>query len=374
MSTVKLVYDGTEVRIPEELGMPREDQMQGTELEKLAELAGRSCYDSLGAGRSSADFHKHIREVKHHSVLRHCNCVICIPSSIFSTRELLELFIITHNLPGKFLGVATAVDADIPMVRLCVNLQTIAECENWLIDYDNEMSQFVAFLFKQVGKKLAPQCFQEVEIDDSFNFDNVLFPPLNDEERWISLYMSGSRGFSHEQVRHNHRSAVSQRSTRYCDETRSEWIRHPLLTQYLNSDSLNAYDLLCNTENTIDACQVLYKTTVERLQTFLKKRDVDSLTARKQARGAARGILGNALETELIWSASVSQWRRQLRQRLSNAADAEIRLLYALVLDELRKSQYADRFADLETEDAKDGIGIVLKEKVTETENETQEK
>lgn len=370
MSTVKLVYDGTEVRIPEELGMPREDQMQGTELEKLAELAGRTCYDSLGSGRSSADFHKHIREVKHHSVLRHCNCVICIPGSIFTTRELLELCIVTHNLPGKFLTVAMAKDAEIPMVRLCINLQTIAECENWLIDYDNEMSQFLTFLFKQVGKHLAQQCFPEVEVDESFNFDNVILDPFNDEERWISLYMSGSRGFSHEQVRHNHRSAVSQRSTRYCDETNSEWIRHPLLTQYLNSDSLNAYDLLCNTENTIDACQVLYKTTVERLQTFLKKRDVDSLTARKQARGAARGILGNALETELIWSASVSQWRRQLRQRLSNAADAEIRLLYASVLDELRKSQYADRFADLETEDAKDGIGIVLKEKVTETENE----
>jgi thymidylate synthase ThyX len=58
---------------------------------------------------------------------------------------------------------------------------------------------------------------------------------------------------------------------------------------------------------------------------------VDELTpvvGRKQARGAARGFLGNALSTELIFSASVAQWRRMIAQRDNEAADAEIRDLF----------------------------------------------
>lgn len=70
--TARLVYDGgDEVRIPPEMGMPRADQMQGTALERLCELAGRVCYDSLGKGRSSADYHSHIAEVGHTSVHEH---------------------------------------------------------------------------------------------------------------------------------------------------------------------------------------------------------------------------------------------------------------------------------------------------------------
>jgi hypothetical protein len=51
-----LVWDGgSNVVIPQEMGVPRADQMQGTTMERLAELAGRVCYDSLGSGRPSFD-------------------------------------------------------------------------------------------------------------------------------------------------------------------------------------------------------------------------------------------------------------------------------------------------------------------------------
>lgn len=59
----KLVYDGGEVLIPEEMDKPSDGQMIGTQYEQLSELACRVCYDSLGRGRSSQDLHKHILEV-----------------------------------------------------------------------------------------------------------------------------------------------------------------------------------------------------------------------------------------------------------------------------------------------------------------------
>lgn len=49
----------------------REDQLQGSDGATLCEFAGRICYDSLGSGRSSADYHKHILDVEHGSVLEH---------------------------------------------------------------------------------------------------------------------------------------------------------------------------------------------------------------------------------------------------------------------------------------------------------------
>jgi thymidylate synthase ThyX len=87
---------------------------------------------------------------------------------------------------------------------------------------------------------------------------------------------------------------------------------------------------------------------------------VDAFTARKQARGAARGYLGNALFTELIFSASVAQWRRILAQRLNAAADAEIREMAADVLPILKGCRYGSDFADMNTKPSPDGIGVVL--------------
>jgi hypothetical protein len=54
---------------------------------------------------------------------------------------------------------------------------------------------------------------------------------LSDDQANITLYLYGSRGFTHEQVRH--RFAISQRSTRYVDEDGSPYIMHPLVAAYL---------------------------------------------------------------------------------------------------------------------------------------------
>ncbi len=172
------------------------------------------------------------------------------------------------------------------------------------------------------------------------------------------MYLSGSRGFSHEQVRH--RFQMSQRSTRYCDESSSPWVEHPLLTMYRDEMGEEFGTTL------VPSAQSRYSVAVSKLEAWLRMRGLDGLTARKQARGAARGFLGNALFTEMIFTANLPQWREMVMQRCSPGADAEIRVLYAQVLRELKNgvSRHDDRvktyFDDLSLVPSPDGIGEVV--------------
>lgn len=180
--------------------------------------------------------------------------------------------------------------------------------------------------------------------------------PMSDEEKWISLFVQGSRGFSHELVRHRFRTAVSQRSTRYVDESESPWVEHPLITTYYKDKPLAATE-----PTSIEMAKTVYKDSARELQMMLKDRGVDTTSARKQARGAARGFLGNALLTEMLFSASVAQWKRMLRLRASDAADAEIRLIFtSKILPVLRTSRYGADFTEFVLGPAKDGIGESL--------------
>ncbi len=185
---------------------------------------------------------------------------------------------------------------------------------------------------------------------------------------WVSLLLTGSRGFSHELVRHGDWTAISQRSTRYVDESESPWVTHPIESAYRGEwakgvveRDLPMEELLgnigCKGEH---AAQNTYKTAVSRLEPWLITRGVDKTTARKQARGAARGYLGNALYTEVVFSASCAQWLRMLKQRLNPAADAEIREVFAHALKELQRSQHGRFFSHLTTVPSPDGIGVVL--------------
>jgi thymidylate synthase (FAD) len=195
----------------------RKDQFNGTSIERLTEIAGRTCYDSFGKGRSSVDYHKHIIDVGHGSVLEHGTVTVLIE------------------------GV--------------------------------------------------------------------------------------SRGLTHELIRHRVGTAVSQRSTRYVDEDESEVIHHPLLKEMLAQDDelpgLSIAINLCKSRN-----RTTYREVVTQLEKFLvEKKGSDKLTARKQARGAARGFLENGMETELIFTMNMRAMLNIISQRAVGAADAEIREL-----------------------------------------------
>lgn len=340
----RLVWDGGDkVRVPLELGEPRADQMQGTVGERLIELAGRVCYDSLGRGRSSEQYHAHIREVGHGSVWEHFQVTIEIGDFGVPNHWLYTMV----GRPGLWLHDN----------RVTYNPRVV-------LDWDAIRPDPKTGLWPHLANRMcevAPRVFDVSMIGlHGEHGVSARVEPETDEERWVSMFVMGSRGLSHELVRHGDFTAISQRSTRYVDESESPWVEHPLVTLFNESPPSHVGRGYLNDLTTEHHARLDYDRVVKHLEPWLIARGVDKLTARKQARGAARGYLGNALHTELVLSASVTQWRRMLRQRASRHADAEIRELFCKVLKELKQSRYRDRFNDLELTASPDGIGEVL--------------
>lgn len=197
-------------------------QDNGTDAERLVECAGRTCYDSYGAGRKSDAYHKHIMEVDHGSVTEHAS---------------------------------------------------------------------------------------------------------------LTFFLSNmSRGLTHELVRHRVGVAISQRSTRYVDESDSDWVLHPLIKAFNAEAKKNGgiehhTTLETHIEGSISSAKDTYDYIVGTLEPWLIMRGTDKFTARKQARGAARGMLGNALLTEMVWTCNIRALKQILKQRANQHADAEIRVL-----------------------------------------------
>ncbi len=325
----RLVWDGTdEVRIPPEMGTPRADQMQGSASDRLAELAMRVCYDSLGKGRSSEDAHKHLREVGHLNPYEHWKRTVELDNVWW-----IDSFI---NRPGVWINPCGANKG----IRVTLSDRVLMDWENW--------------------------CWRvEDRGEGEFIDHRSSVEPTDEREQWVSLFLQGSRGFSHELVRHRHQCAVSQRSTRYVDESESEWVEHPLVTMFDASDPIKGEQMRDwpkkHTAGTVDGARRSYDLYVEALQRWLKnEKKIDGTQARKQARGAARGFLGNALLTELIFSASVAQWKHMLVMRCADAADAEIRVIFGKVLEVLKTSRYGKAFDEFKLQPASDGIGFSL--------------
>tara|TARA_R100001086_G_scaffold211678_1_gene127680 strand:- start:1426 stop:2505 length:1080 start_codon:yes stop_codon:yes gene_type:complete len=354
--SAQLVFDGVHFYVPPPCGSPREDQLQGTLLERLCELAGRECYDSLGRGRSSADYHRHILEVGHLSVYEHANFTVQIQRGSWLQSDLIAALV---NRPGIFVS---AIDRD--TIHVTANLRTCLEWEKWqapsrsMQSADNVLHDALVLAAHRLAPQVVREFIPRLELISAAEFSMVV-PPEHPEERWVTLRLAGSRGMSHEQVRHGDRTAISQRSTRYVNEADAEWCWHPLIHAHIVSG--DEFELRRFTSELRDSASSLYRRTVNAIQIDLQAQGVDAGTARKQARGAARGALGNALGTSMIFSASVAQWQRMLQQRMHPAADAEIRVLYGEILSELKRSVHGHAFEGMVTAPSPDGIGRVLR-------------
>lgn len=349
----RVVYDQQEcLTVPKELGKPKDGQLVGTPAEKLCEIAGRTCYDSLGMGRNSAEYHKHILEVGHLSVYEHFHFTFILPWRTGNTTKL-DTICVFLNRPGVYVMFMH----DSP--RVTMNLRALLDWDKHITPGTNfDLSQEIKKQIYMTAKPLAPQILTQDLDAEPFEITT----PVHYNELWVSMFMAGSRGFSHEQVRHGDFSAISQRSTRFVDESETEWILHPLIKKYEeeNNDLISGH-LTGLWEGSKQHCQYVYKQITEKLQDWLVKKGVPSSAARKQARGAARGSLGNGLYTEMIFSASVNQWKNMIRQRCSVHADAEIRSVYVIVLDELKRCHYGDAFNEFELIPCPDGIGEGIK-------------
>lgn len=375
-----LVYDGGgEVRIPPGMGVPCPDQLCGTPLENLGELASRICYDSLGydeqgkrRGRPADQLHEHILVVKNHSVYEHSNFTMRFTKA-WNTNDILAACV---NRKGVWVEIKPGSGPGFRhprSVEITANIRSVIEWPrhttdtnrysraNWLIGH--ALRGHLAQLAPTIEGHLPEWEQAETDVYDFTPTETELVPAeeLSDDQAWISLWLYGSRGFTHEQVRH--RMAMSQRSTRYVDEDGSPYITHPLVAKFLadpavsNSKRQWAQQLI---DNSMVADRATYKVLVEDLQAYGLAAGLDKQTARKQARGAARGYLGNALASEMIYSASISGWKWILSQRKNKLADAEIRQVYSPGLAALKSSRYGDRFSHYETVPSPDGMGTVL--------------
>ena len=359
---VSLVYDGSAVRIPSEMGEPSVGQMQGTPAEQLSELCSRVCYDSLGSGRSSVNLHRHILEVGHLSVYRHATFTVGIIAR--PPQEALFLQSLA-NRKGVWIEIGDTIGGHARVLEITINLQAVIEWGRHTrgVNFTSE-TEWLGDVLRRfafiVAPRVAPEPFVPLPAVAFLKSNG-----LSEDQAHVSLFMSGSRGFSHEQVRHNY--AVSQRSTRYVDESGSAYQMHPLVFQFLDSLESGRQEVhrlfATMITQTIDHDNRTYDALVDVLQLFMLNKGVDKLTARKQARGAARGYLGNALTIELIFTAPVSGWKDMLRQRATRFADAEIRQIYTSptgVLTALKASRYWDMFSDFHLEPSPDGLGSVL--------------
>lgn len=356
-----------EMAIPEQLGRPRADQLQGTPLERMCELAARACYDSLGRGRSSAEYHKHILQVGHGSVYEHG--VVTVRVNFISIEEAYLITMSLLNRPHLFVDY---VDFGL---EVTLNLRHVLEWENKSdssFNYNVQARRFFAGLL-QVVSPLAPAVLGNIVPKlppDVKPIKVEVCLPTRTSQAHITCYLSGSRGWSHEQVRHRH--AMSQRSSRYCDESESPWAWHPLVRKLLGIQK-NGFDGVDGpppdkkhekVRNALRMSEHLsrstYEDAVDLFEADLIKDGADKQTARKQARGAARGVLGNALHTEMIYTAPVSAWHFMLYWRCSIHADAEIRVLFSDLLPKLQKTSLGVWFNHIELEPSPDGVGSVL--------------
>lgn len=361
----KLVWDGGDnVLIPDDMGKPALNQLQGTVIEQLSEIAGRVCYDSLGKGRSSPDFHNHILEVGHFSVYEHGHMTV-----EFRHNVSLSGFL---NRPGIWVNVRQ-IDPYNRYIRITFNPRTILDWKNWSKQIGREFGtkdftpdDILAYHAEKAFPQIVGVTERDEQVKAFYDTWSAVVAPEHDEEKWITLFMGGSRGFSHELVRHGDFTAISQRSTRYVDEDGSPWVDHPLVQEFLASNDPIEGDpdnrirgaLKQVIEDTKAMARDTYSKTAEQLQKWALSRGVDKFTARKQARGAARGYLGNALWTELIFSASVGQWKRMMRMRCCDAADAEIRNVFVDALDALKSSRYGADFSAFRLVPASDKTGM----------------
>ncbi len=364
---VKLWYTG--VTIPEAMGKPRPDQMQGTHNEQLCEAAGRVCYDSMGSpnSRDSFGYHKHISEVKHFSTIEHATFTVQIKASemsaVDSGHTIKLVMLALQNRPQLLINYREFQDS----VRVTLDLRHIVEwdihtelsdtCRN--SPQTRSMAQAIKKHLMVALQEQCPTIMSFVQADPAnAMYDQIVVKevtPETDSERFVTVFMAGGRGFSHEQVRH--RFNMSQRSSRFCDEADSPIIEHPLISEFLADEKIDGMhrDAMKNSRaNLHQAGRDLYRAGVKSLQSWLELRGIKGTDARKQARGAMRNDLGNGLYTEIIFTASLTNWRHMFRMRSSQFADAEIRQVYCKLLPEFQKFGH---FTEWTMKPAPDGLG-----------------
>jgi thymidylate synthase (FAD) len=144
----------------------------------------------------------------------------------------------------------------------------------------------------------------------------------------VTFYIRNvSRSLTHELVRHRHFS-YSQLSQRYVTEDAAAMVvpdviaEDPEMLEKFNEATAVALDAYCNLMSTLDT----------RMQA-----EAYSTSRRKRARQAARSVLPNATETQIVVTGNYRAWRHFIELRASEQADVEIRALAIECLKALKR-------------------------------------
>lgn len=136
--------------------------------------------------------------------------------------------------------------------------------------------------------------------------------------QWNFIITGVSRTFSHEHVRHRVGTAISQRSQRYVDESKSPSISQPLINA--NPEAKKIWeDAVANSKAAYDKLILLISNDLTQASPEASKVEI-----RKIVRSAARSVMPNATETVIFWSANARTLRHYIQLRGTPEAELEI--------------------------------------------------
>lgn len=156
------------------------------------------------------------------------------------------------------------------------------------------------------------------------------------------LFRHVSRSFTHELVRHRHFS-YSQLSQRYVPENKTQFVEPEIIA--------NHPELHEKFEKAVFESRESYIDLLKGLEEVVKRETgLTGTAARKAARQAARAVLPNATESEIVVSGNLRAWRHFLETRGSVHADVEIRDMacVSLLLLTASKRGLENAFQDME--------------------------
>lgn len=371
--------------IPPSMGSPRPDQLQGSPYEQLIELAGRVCYDSLGKGRSSPDYHQHIVDSQHFSLYEHCWLFFRVdaPTShaLIQQHGLLPTGLFFNNRPGCFTFIRHPTSAfSIPETVVAINYRAIVEFDYITTQYaqlgvlaQHPLTISVSHAIRHAMLDMLKADAPDLPIPQCEHHDNTLPPTLFTRIapaevplflNFHTFHITCSRRASLELVRHHrYLTGFSQRSTRYCDEDPYSNVEHPLISRLL-ADNNNSLSTSINHART--QITTVYEEIVERGTNYLYATcpSLGKTDARKQARAAAASILPHDLSTEIIFTVPSFVLISLLQRRWSPHADAEIRQLAALLAAAIKgtplHTSYFGEHSNFAIEPSPDGLGTCL--------------
>lgn len=176
------------------------------------------------------------------------------------------------------------------------------------------------------------------------------------EHASVSFYITGiSQSCAHELIRHRHFS-FSQLSQRYVPDGPSRVVIPP----GFDDDPRLQQILLA----AADAGRAAYDELLAGLESAFADQP-NSVLRHKQARQAARAVLPNATETQVVVTGNYRTWRHFIAMRASEHADVEMRRLAIGCLRQLAELAPAV-FADFEVSTLADGTEVATSPLATE--------